>query len=370
VDFTESNSPELDTLLQKYRDELFVPQTLAEHHRRLMYRPTRHSTLTSEEGVTVSISDEEDVQLIPRKLSDRPVKQKSLAQIQTILSQSPSRENWLNLFPFLEGMKTSKEPVPLHFLKGITRKANLLGVHSFMLECANQPKRTGYYVQIPGIAQELLLGCHIRLIESGLQGTEAQKAIKQSKHIIDLMSKREQESVILKNKFDMRRSLFTNAMALEIAAAEVLYHESETTVDTVAKRVSVVMALSEKHVSNKTEAAFEMPEFSTDIKNYTGSSEYKKKEMELAKLGDIYSQIELLVPLLGAMKLAQKVPQAIPGGDRPAFSHRMSQLEAHIKELSQLPKQSKSYHEGMGGRAKAMLDGLRKALSSLEAANP
>jgi hypothetical protein len=325
--------------------------------------------LTSEEGVTVSVSDEEDVQLIPRKLSDRPKKQKSLAQIQTILSNSPARENWLNLFPFLEGMKSSKEEVPTKFLVNITRKANLLRVHQFMLECANQPKRTGYYVQTPGVAQELLLGCHMRLVENSFKGEEAHKAIKQSKHIIDLMSKREQESVILKNNIDMRRSLFTNAIALEIAAAEVLYHETETTVDTVAKRVRIVMALSEKQGSGNTGAAFEMPELRREIKPYSGNSANKQKEIELGKMGDIFSQIEQLVPLLSAMKLAQKVPQAIPGNDRPAFSHRMSQLESKIQQLVKLAEDNK-LSVGMGRRATKMRRGLKDALQNLEAANP
>ena len=272
----------------------------------------------------MSIGDDEDVKLRPMSLSDRPNKKKSLARISALLAETDDSESWADLSPFLEGMKQSKEPVPHQFLEQLARNANMLGTHRFILECADHPDKTDVRLSKPFFTRELLLGCHERAADAGFEGKELASAAKQVEHIAFMLEKDGHcgQQSLPDGCEDMRRSLFTNAVILEMAAAKALCFEKGRDIDgSVARNVAKVLTLSRGHSADVGD--FTMSEF----EHQNGR---KKSNTKSSVAGQASHRLENLLPLWSGMKFAIRVPGAVPKADSNVFDRRMQALDEQV----------------------------------------
>ncbi|ETN42522.1 uncharacterized protein HMPREF1541_01679 [Cyphellophora europaea CBS 101466] len=349
--FKPTSQPELDTLLSQYRETLFIPENLSKNHQHLIYRPSKHHILTNDPGVTVSITDEEDVKLRPMSYAERPEKRKSLARLTSLLGETPDPDSWSNLLPFLEGMKSSHEPVPAKFLEKLTRKANKLGMQRFIIELAEQAKRTDVRLSEPFLLRELLLGCHRRALESSYQGEGFEKAARQAQLIVYMLQKGDHcnKTNYAQGHLDMRRSLFPSAIMLDMTAARAFYSSSKPT-DTdgeVSRAVAKVLALSKSSESGLT--SLSMPEF---------SRQKSRTDNQHTNLGEAQERLENLLPVWSGLKFASKIPGAVIMMSRDDFhrllKHAGSEVRAAEAEVKALAG------DNMDRRSLVLLEQLRQ----------
>lgn len=325
--FTPTSQPELDAIFAQYRETLFIPANLSQAHRRLVYRTSKQHILTNDPGVTVSISDEEDIKLRPMELTERPDKAKTLVQISRLLGQDDSPEAWSNLLPFLEGMTSAHEPVPPSFLERIARKANMIGTYRFVIECAEQARRTNVSLSDPFLTRELFQGCHERALDVSFKGDGFERAARQAQHIVLLMEKAEHcgRQSLRPGQVDMRRSLFVNSVVLEMAAARAFFASAKRSDDDgeVARSVARVIQLSQSTTSRLPDLT--MPEFNSQ------KAKDPKRNDSYNKMGKAAQRLEGLLPLWSGLKFASKLDAAVISPNKDAFQDRLRGTEEEVK---------------------------------------
>ena len=329
VEFEPTSSPELDALLDRYRETLFIPSVLSETHRRLIYRPTRNAVVQNEPGVTVTLPNDEDMKLRPMSLKERPNKMKSLPVIQKHLAATQDRQAWSNLIAFLEGMHVAKEPIPESFLEAITRKAYEQGQHSIPLRLAQLVKKTNYRLSSQRIAREVFLGCHIRAASAGFQGEELEAAAKQAELFAQLLEQQEHcGGRPRENEVDMRQDLGVVGVLLELAAARALSaNGGKDTNGQVANYVAKALAMSQgKDLGLKMPSSGEL-------------SRMLSREQRQATVHGPANYLLQYLPLWHGMKLALEMEGVVSPHQKTALEAKLKSLNEHItKAVSQARK--------------------------------
>ena len=210
-----------------------------------MYKPSRHQILLNDPGVTVTLSNDEEVKLMPMNPHDKPNKVRSLATLVKLLEISPEAKTWINLPPFLEGMAMSKEKLPDGWLQKLVRKANERGRSGVIIRCAEMVKKTGVTFSDPYVTTEMMLGCHIRAARAGWMGEDAEKAMKQAEQVALMMEAKEHCGGKLKEgEVDMRKSVVVIGVLLELATARALHVNEGKDVDgKVIRYAEIALAL-------------------------------------------------------------------------------------------------------------------------------
>jgi len=197
---------------------------LQKYHRDLMYKHSRHQILLNDPGVTVTLSNDEEVKLMPMDPHDKPNKKKSLLTLVKLLESSSEATDWNNLPPFLEGMVLAKEKLPDGWLQKVVRKANERGRSGAIIRCAEMVKKTGVTFSDASVTTEMMLGCHIRAAQATWTGEEAEKSMKQAEQVALMMEAKDHCGGTLKEgQVDMRKSVIVIGVLLELAAARALH---------------------------------------------------------------------------------------------------------------------------------------------------
>ena len=197
-----------------------------------MYKPSRHQILLNDPGVTVTLSNDEEVKLMPMDPHDKPNKGKSLKTLVELLDSSSESKDWNNLPPFLEGMVMAKAKLPEGWLQKVVRKANERGRSGVIIRCAEMVKKTGVTFSDPHVTDEMMLGCHIRAAQARWTGDESEKAMKQAEQVVLMMEAEEHCGGKLKEgQVDMRKSMMVVGVLLELAAARALHMNGAQDVD-------------------------------------------------------------------------------------------------------------------------------------------
>lgn len=230
--FTSTSSPEIDTLFLDFREKVFTPAALAQHHRDLIYKKSRHPILLNDPGVTVTLSNDEDIKLQPMEPRDRPNKRKSLSRLAVLLGDGENAEAWTNLPAFLEGMEIAKEKLPIKWMQKITRKANMTGKTGVIKLCAEMVKKTGASLALPLMTRELMLGYHMQAVKGGFQGEELEKALKSAEQITLMMEDKLHCAGKLKPwHVDMRKDPTVLGVLLELTAYKAINIDGGEDVD-------------------------------------------------------------------------------------------------------------------------------------------
>lgn len=344
-EFLPTAQPELDALLLKFREQLFIPTSLSRAHQKILYSPKKQHLLTNDPGITVNITDEEEVRLKPMKITDRPDNNYTMTKIAKLLGSTDDLNTWRNLYPFLQGMKTAQRPYRSVWLEKVTRKANQIGRHQAIVECAEQAESTNVRLSDPFITRQLLLGCHQRAVKENFDGKETTKALTMAKHLTTLMEKPEHcaKKTLPVSHVDMRTSLFVNAVMLELLAGGPQTVVSQRT-DEIKGALLKVLAIS-RDIDGET-IDIQMPELHR-----------KRQKSPQNDLGVQADTIENLIPLWSGLKFASKASKNMRSFDRDRLNALLKAVEAELQR-------AESKWKELSGRTESfsleMLEDVRK----------
>jgi hypothetical protein len=175
--------------------------------------------LLNDPGVTVTLSDDEEIRLMPMAQREKPNKIRSLNRLADLLVQTKDAEGWTNLPGFLEGLEMAREKYPDSWIEKITRRANLVGKTGVIKLCAEMVKKTGVSLANPAVAQELMIGYHMQAAREDFAGEELEKAYKSAEQVSRMM----EDKLHCAGKMeighrDMRKDPTVLGVLLELAA--------------------------------------------------------------------------------------------------------------------------------------------------------
>lgn len=221
--FAPTDSPELDEIFLTFRQKYFTPHALSRDHRKLIYKPQYRQLLSNDPGVTVTLSDGEEVRLMPTNPYDKPPKAPALKRISELLQESTDPVRWRNLPAFLEGMVISREPLPENWLEKTVRKAHENGQLGTIIRCAEMVERTGFSLARPAITRELMLGLHENAARAGWEGSGLEKAARQAHQVSRMLEHPLHCGKSKEGQPDLRRDVWVTGVVFELTAAKSLY---------------------------------------------------------------------------------------------------------------------------------------------------
>ncbi|KAL9594537.1 MAG: hypothetical protein Q9219_006978 [cf. Caloplaca sp. 3 TL-2023] len=163
--FQPTSSPELDALLSTFRANVFLPAHLLALQKSLVYKSKNHRLLTNpEEPATVKLGNEVH-QLHPlNHITDEPGVRKSLRLILGWMSEG---RDWVNLIPFLEGLRQSGRKVRAWQAEKIVRRIGEAGKPGVVMEMLRRVEATGVKLGDVGVCREVFWGGILKCVQSG-----------------------------------------------------------------------------------------------------------------------------------------------------------------------------------------------------------
>lgn len=323
--FTPTSSPELDTLLNSWRKEIFLPSILSPHHRDLVYKTSRKEILTTPPGVSVSVqpalppsapnassAEEETIKLEPMNLFDRPNLNKSYQNITRLLEENTDAKTWDNLIPFLEGLRHARIETYPHFLPRLARIASTREAARWttILAAATMSKRTGVTLAHQDLTWELVMGTFHRAVEGGFAHPEPVRTLLRIVLLLDTPEHCGGKIPTSTNKItyaDMRHDVSVLAVQSAFAAASVLREQSGKDTDGTATKAIQRLLVLEKATPGRLLAS---------VNEYTADT---GRETPFAKQNTILTR---LMPLYAAFSLTNKVNmQSYLGKEKSVQTH-------------------------------------------------
>ncbi|EXJ70035.1 uncharacterized protein A1O5_07108 [Cladophialophora psammophila CBS 110553] len=301
-----------------------MPAALENHHRDLIYKASRHPTLTNEPGVTVTMDDGEEIKLEPMHFYDKPSVNKSILKLVRLLDGNHNDTDWNNLPPFLHGLVMAKINLPSSFYEKITRKACEVGKERIILRCAEKPTETGMRLSRQGVARELMLGFHNRAVLANFQGGELEAASRRAEYVARMLEDELHGGGKLpKGEVDARKDPVVLAVLLELAAAKAIHaHGGQDYEGKVANYATKLLHLDSKELRSQLEQQTEVEQN--------------------------YALVQLL-PIQNSMKWALKV-------DSVKNSDLRKQLEAELSSLAKVVNDTaQSIQEKVGDKPRRSL---------------
>ncbi|RMZ87380.1 hypothetical protein DV736_g5395, partial [Chaetothyriales sp. CBS 134916] len=257
--FSPSASPELDEIFQSFRDRIFIPDSLSPQHRHLVYRPKNKTVLTNERGVTVAISEDEEVRLQPQDHSDRPNKQVVFVNIPKLLAETNDDTAWRNTLPFVQGLNRSKVKIPRLFPVRVIRAATKAGKSRHIIRLFEQPDTTGWGLQQHSLVSAFFRGSHDRAVDAGFRGAETDAVARDVEQVARLLERQDHRNGLHKIRnstekaVDSRLSIIVMSVLLEMAAATALNQHGAKDVDgKVASYLTKTLMLAENGIEDGT----------------------------------------------------------------------------------------------------------------------
>lgn len=185
--FTPSSSPELDSLLARFRDKAFVPEYLDRQYRRIIFKPDADRILT-ENPIYVNLdpSSEEKYRLQPVRPGDVPSKNK----IKDVVRLMKTKDDWYNLLPLLTGLAASRKTLTPEQWEWVVRKAGESGAYDTIVTCATHAKKTHLPLYNRNVARKYFYNLHRQAQNADFRGEGLEKAYKAAKSTAILMQTR------------------------------------------------------------------------------------------------------------------------------------------------------------------------------------
>lgn len=176
--FTPTSSAELDAILHKFRQEIFLPSVVSEKHNKLMTKRSSHGVLTKSPGVTVSVRKS-----VPPSVQLKPEEEEEIIKLEPIttkfpffqkfrellegLEQDTSAAAWDNLIPLFEGLKIAQRKAPRNYPERLARTANIVGDGRWnnLITAASMVEKTGVTLSNIRFTRELMRGAFSRALE-------------------------------------------------------------------------------------------------------------------------------------------------------------------------------------------------------------
>jgi hypothetical protein len=298
-----------------------------------MYRPTRHAILLSDPGITVTLSNDEEIKLMPMDPQDRPNKHKSMNRFVELLGQSPESSRWNNLPAFLVGMAMAKENLPEGWLEKLVRKANEQDRAGVIVRCMEMSKKTRMTLADAAPTRELMIGLHSRAVRAQFEKEALESALRQAEYVVLMMDKEEHCGGKLKDgQKDMRQNLTVLGVLLEIAAARSVRFSGA--VDTDGK----VARYAEKTLAICKDDTFDV------------------SEETLVMEGQLLSWL----PLWSGMRLAMKMEEVAQSSTGQSMQKALGELEHSVSRIREAIQQKVQKDQGKQKRCLAMYQELQE----------
>ncbi|KAN0078729.1 hypothetical protein V8E54_005242 [Elaphomyces granulatus] len=217
--FAPTSSTELDQILNRFREELFIPVGLGARQRRLIFQP-KYSEKLEEEPITVTIGQDETFQLRPLDPQSLPRKE----EIVQVVSLMKTTKDWQNIIPFLVGMRMSRRFLTQGRWEWLIRKAGEADSLGIILELAKQSDKTGLKLKEIDIVHRLFFALHQKAQAADFEGDSMKKALSLAKQFAMLLEA--PEHINHNITLDPKRRPFIIGVLLELSAARAL-DESE-----------------------------------------------------------------------------------------------------------------------------------------------
>ncbi|KAL1957019.1 hypothetical protein VTO42DRAFT_6396 [Malbranchea cinnamomea] len=303
--FTPTSSPELDGLLEKFRKRLFIPMSLPQKYKKIIFSPKKSAEL-AKTPVLVPVNpglSEEQYQLEPLTHEDLPRRSEALE----VLKRMQAPEDWRNLVPFLTGLVSSgRSPTSKHCAT-IVRLAGKAGMSGVVLAAAKQASRTGLLLGYPEVARELFQSFHLKAQNAEFKGEELEAAFREAQEAAFLLYDPRHAPEDPNEDPKVLPEIIGILLELSAARAIDAFGAKDKTGD-VQKYASIVSA-------NWKVGKFELPEEWWETNN----------------------RLRYFVPLWHGMKLAQQVQEVkVDSALSKELSNNMEVLGTQIEKAVQM----------------------------------
>ncbi|KAJ5688913.1 hypothetical protein N7462_003305 [Penicillium macrosclerotiorum] len=215
--FTPTSSPELDKLLDRFRNDRFIPAGLPKRQRQSMFKE-KHAQRLTEEPITVKISENEEYTFRPMKITETPTKRDAFAALQLMMSMN----EWKNLLPFLSGLHAAGFRIGQDRWEQLVRRAGAAGKLSLILECARQGSHTGLHLRSMGVVRSLFYQIHLAAEQAGYKGDAVTKAFNTTRQAVDLMDQDPVLQEIGAKAENVKHQPFVIGTLLELSASRAI----------------------------------------------------------------------------------------------------------------------------------------------------
>ncbi|KAL4883050.1 hypothetical protein BJY04DRAFT_216764 [Aspergillus karnatakaensis] len=219
--FYPTASPELDKALNRFRDEVFVPHSLNTEQKRMIYKQ-RFADKLRENPITVSIGPKDEPYLLrPIDVEALPSRQDAYAALYLMFEA----KNWSNLPLFLTGLYNANRKISRTRWEWLIRKAGQSNGLGALLQCAQTPKETHFWLKDTEIVKKLFLQLHLLALEGVSSEPDVEKAHRLATQFA-LQMETDAHAVNSLEK-DPRKSPFVIGALLELNAAYALQEPSK-----------------------------------------------------------------------------------------------------------------------------------------------
>ncbi|KAL8701839.1 MAG: hypothetical protein Q9201_004699, partial [Fulgogasparrea decipioides] len=219
-----------------------------------------HLITNPDEPATVKIGNEVH-QLHPlNRITDEPSTRKSLAQI---LELCQERRDWVNMIPFLQGLRESGRAVKGWQVEKIVRRMGEKGSQGVVIEMLRQVERTGVRLGNLGVCREVLWAVGLgKCVQSGWTEEGVREAERYVEGVWDMLSEeRHVDAQTKKVHGDPKMRPEIVGMVLWVRALKrVSFGEGEDEDGKVKRATEMVLAVWEKPKLQNSEAESNWPE--------------------------------------------------------------------------------------------------------------
>lgn len=234
--FTPTSSPELDALLNKFRTKLFIPMSLSQQYKRIVFSPKKSETLkTNPVAVKVNpgLSDEE---FILEPLTGMELRRSDTIEV---LKSMKTREDWRNFIPFLIGSIRSRHPLGRAVLERAIRNAGETGNADVILEAAKRVSETGITFSNLPLAVKAFQAFRLKALEAGFKGEDLTSSLRLANQAAWLMNDPAHAQRSLGS--DTPKAPFIPGLLLELSAARALDSSEGRDVDGYVRMYAKVL---------------------------------------------------------------------------------------------------------------------------------
>ncbi|KAL4805961.1 hypothetical protein BDV18DRAFT_160821 [Aspergillus unguis] len=321
--FSPTSSPELNQLLNRFRDELFIPQSLNANQRKPIYRSSIADKLSGVPVVVPIGENEEPYQLRPLGVANLP-SQKDMVKTLGLMAEE---KNWSNLVIFLTGLSNgNRSPQQKHWEWLIRRCGANNGLWA-LYECAVQQKNTHFSLKDGNLADRLFFELHMVGQRNEFQGESFKKAEDLAQRFALLMEAPEHSSRNAAR--DPKKSPLVIGTLLELSAARALNKGGIDTgrkVETGCLRLLAALA-DQEFVINQTKWVHNDLLLQRLVPAYNGM-QLALKMKDISKKDPLASELRESVSKVGSFikELMAKAPRLGVSPQKPTIGLQQAKL--------------------------------------------
>ncbi|KFZ05104.1 hypothetical protein V501_08673 [Pseudogymnoascus sp. VKM F-4519 (FW-2642)] len=212
--FQPTSSPELDNIISKFRNTIFLPAHLSKQHRDLVYA-FKHKKSLETIPVTVEIGGEEIRLNHINRTKDVPNQRKALREALGLMKE---KKDWDSFPLLLEGLHSAGRVTDYVVLELFARMACVAGRQDVVLESARRVSKTGFRINGREIAKIVVWWIQYSALANGFSQADTKKALSMAEQIAILMEDKAHAGGRVADSDDPRTSPEVIGLLLELSA--------------------------------------------------------------------------------------------------------------------------------------------------------